>query len=47
VETDVEDADAFFPKFDFGQWTVTGRERHAADERHPHAFEFVDYDRKR
>jgi dihydrofolate reductase len=47
VETDVEDADAFFPEFDLGQWTVTGRERHAADARHAYAFEFVDYGRKR
>ena len=43
VDTVVEGADAHFPRFDAGQWRVVGREAHAADARHPHAFEFVDY----
>lgn len=46
VETEVDDADAFFPPVDFKQWLVTPRERNAADENHPFAFEFVDYQRK-
>lgn len=45
VDTQVEDADAFFPHFDAGQWQVTSREQHAADPRHDFAFEFVDYQR--
>ena len=45
VDTVVADADAFFPAFDAEDWRVTAREAHAADSRHAHAFEFVDYTR--
>lgn len=45
VQTQVGDADAFFPSFDPEQWTVVARETHAADAQHPFAFEFVDYAR--
>jgi dihydrofolate reductase len=43
VDTVVEGADAFFPPFDPARWTVVAREPHAADARHAHAFEFIDY----
>jgi dihydrofolate reductase len=46
VEATVADADAFFPAFDPGQWQVVERQRHGADDRHAHAFEFVDYQRR-
>ena len=46
VETEVEDAEAFFPAFDALEWTAVSRQAHAADERHAFAFEFVDYVRK-
>lgn len=45
VDTVVEDADAFFPAFDPDLWQAAARERHAADARHAHAFEFVEYRR--
>lgn len=45
VDTHVLDADAHFPRFDAGQWREIFREAHAADMRHPHTFEFVDYER--
>jgi dihydrofolate reductase len=45
VDTVVEGADAFFPRFDASQWRVTAREAHAPDERHRFAFDFVDYQR--
>lgn len=45
VETEVEGADAFFPRFDQAQWRVLAREPHAIDARHDFAFEFVDYER--
>jgi dihydrofolate reductase len=45
VDTIVEDADAFFPGFDPAAWQVMCREAHAADDRHAHGFEFVDYRR--
>ena len=46
VDTQVEGADAFFPRFDASEWTETAREGHAADARHDHAFTFVDYVRR-
>ena len=45
VDTVVERADAFFPRFDRDAWTTTGHESHPADARHAFAFEFVDYAR--
>lgn len=45
VDTQVDGADAFFPDFDARGWIVERREAHAADDRHAHAFEFVDYRR--
>lgn len=45
VDTVVEGADAFFPRFDRDAWIETARETHAADARHTFAFEFVDYRR--
>lgn len=43
VDAEVEGADAFFPRFDPGQWRETARSRHPADARHALAFAFVDY----
>jgi dihydrofolate reductase len=45
VDANVGEADAHFPQLDASQWRETFREAHAADERHVHAFEFVDYAR--
>jgi dihydrofolate reductase len=45
VDTVVEGADAFFPRFDRDAWIETTREAHAADARHAFAFDFVDYQR--
>ena len=45
VDTEVAGADAFFPRFDAGQWRVAARDRHPADAKHAFAFEFVDYER--
>ena len=46
VDTVVDGADAFFPRFDHGEWTATSCEAHSADSKHAFAFEFVDYVRK-
>lgn len=45
VDTEVDGADAFFPKFDRDRWKIVSRQSHAADARHAFAFEFVDYER--
>lgn len=46
VDTEVQGAEAFFPRFDPAQWRITARQPHAADDRHALAFEFVDYVRQ-
>jgi dihydrofolate reductase len=43
VDTVVDGADAFFPRFDPAAWQVTHRESHPVDATHAHPFEFVDY----
>ena len=43
VDTAVERADAFFPRFEPGEWKEIARIDRPADERHDHAFAFVDY----
>ncbi len=45
VDTVVEDAEAFFPRFDADRWRITAREVHRADAHHAFGFEFVDYQR--
>lgn len=45
VDTVVAGADAFFPAWEEGGWIELARERHAADARHPFAFDFADYAR--
>ena len=44
VDTRIGPADAYFPAFDPTRWRVVHRERHNADARHAHAYEFVDYE---
>ena len=46
VDTRVDGADAFFPRFDPACWQVSARIAHPADARHAFAFEFVDYARR-
>ncbi|UNK51209.1 dihydrofolate reductase [Lysobacter sp. S4-A87] len=43
VDTVVDGADAFFPVMQETLWRVVARERHEADAKHAHAFEFIDY----
>lgn len=47
VDAAVAGADAFFPRFDAGEWRELWREPHPADARNEFAFEFVDYERLR
>lgn len=42
VDTLVDGADAHFPAWEPGQWRVCGEQAHPADDRHAHAFRFVD-----
>lgn len=45
IDTAVAGADTWFPRFDPREWSETAREHHAADARHAHAMDFVDYRR--
>lgn len=46
IDTAAPNADTFFPVFDRKEWRETAREHHAADAKHPLAFDFVDYERR-
>lgn len=46
VDLALPQADAWFPEFDAAQWHAQRQGAHAADARHAHAYEFVDYLRK-
>lgn len=39
-------ADAFFPEIDPQVWQEVERETHAPDEKHAHAYSFVNYERR-
>lgn len=43
VDTVVEDADAWFPRFDPAEWREVSREARPSDARNAFAFAFVDY----
>ena len=43
VDTEVADADAFFPAWSPAEWRVVGEQAHVADDRHAFAFRFTDY----
>lgn len=42
VDAEVE-GDVYFPEWDQGEWQELSREEHPADERHPYAFQIVDF----
>jgi dihydrofolate reductase len=44
VDTEVADADAWFPELPEGSFIETARSSHPADARHAHAFDFVMLD---
>lgn len=43
VDTEVEGANAFFPRFDRDEWREVARESHRADERNEFDVEYVEY----
>ena len=45
VEDTPAAADTFFPVINPDEWQITMEERHEPDERHAHAYRFVDYER--
>jgi dihydrofolate reductase len=40
-------ADTFFPDVDFSLWNEVSREEHLPDEKNPHKYAFVVYERKK
>lgn len=47
IDDTPKDADAFFPTLNPAEWTETSRETHPSDEKHAHAYTFIDYERRR
>ena len=45
VHADIS-GDTYFPEFDAREWEEISRARHEADEKNPHAYSFVIYDRR-
>lgn len=45
VQTQIPDADAFFPKYNPLEWQEVSRQHHPADERHAFAFDWVSLER--
>ena len=43
VDTEVANADTFFPRFDASEWIETARKQNSTDLRHAFAMTFVDY----
>jgi len=39
-------ADVFFPEIDFTKWKEVSRKRHKADDKNPHDYSFVEYQKK-
>lgn len=46
IDDTPQDADAFFPTLNQEEWMETNRETHPADEKHAHAYTFIDYTRR-
>jgi dihydrofolate reductase len=46
IDDTPQDADAFFPTLNQEEWMETSRETHPADEKHAHAYTFIDYTRR-
>ena len=47
IDLIVKDGDAFFPKFDLNDWTLTSKLAHEVDQKNRHPFVFKIYERKK
>jgi dihydrofolate reductase len=45
VHSDFPEATVFFPPVHYSEWKEIKRETHPADDKHPYAFSFVEYER--
>lgn len=43
IDVNIENATAFFPKFDGPQWKLTEKEDHKADDKNPYDYSFCHY----
>lgn len=46
VDAEAPQVDTYFPEVDWNQWREKSRECHAADEKHPWPYAFVEYSRR-
>ncbi|HWB64585.1 MAG TPA: dihydrofolate reductase [Chitinophagales bacterium] len=42
-----DEADAYFPELNEGEWEITSTIKHTADEKHRYSFDFLVYERKK
>lgn len=47
IDAETTQADAFFPEISPAVWHEKNRDAHSTDEKHPHHYTFVDYERNR
>lgn len=47
VDAEAPQADAYFPRWSPEEWEEVSRERYPSDEKHPHAYAFVTYRRRK
>ena len=45
VDTEISDADTFFPQVDETQWKISGQRTHEADERNRFSMVFTEYEK--
>ena len=45
IDSEVPEADAFFPEFGPAEWKEIARETHESDETNPHAYTFITYEK--
>ncbi len=45
VDTEIDDADVFFPQVDHSQWKLVWEEKHQADDRHQYDYVFQQLER--
>lgn len=46
IDTEILNATAFFPALNFDNWDLVSEEKHDADEKNPHDYNFCLYERK-
>ena len=46
IDSEIPEADAFFPEFGPAEWNEVTKEPHESDETNPHAYTFITYEKQ-